>query len=256
MRVATMIILLGAAGLVAACGPGREETYRGPAEPAVGGSASTVAGAEAAAGMAAPSAETMVADATPAGGTAHFRCESGQLLTIRFDNAANKAFLSGGDSDERALDARPVASGMLYESPMESIRGQGDVIQYARGRMAPSECVRILEGQHRILTERRAAGIQWRALGQEPGWIVDVTADGGLEAQLDYGQRRITTPPANREGENGTTRWTAQTEAGSLDLTVTRGACNDTMSDDRFWFTATLVVDGQTLRGCAQPLAG
>lgn len=256
MRVGTMFMLAGAAGLVAACGPGREETYRGPAEPAVATGGTTVAGADAAAGMAAAPAEAAVADAAPASGAVHFRCESGQLLTVRFDNAANKAFLSGGDTDERALDARPVASGMLYESPMESIRGQGDVIQYARGRMAPSECVRILEGQHRILAERRAAGIQWRAVGQEPGWIVDIKADGGLEAQLDYGQRRISTPPANREGENGTTRWTAQTEAGSLDLTVTRGACSDTMSDDRYWFSATLVVDGQTLRGCAQPLAG
>lgn len=256
MRVRAMFTLAGAAGLVAACGPGREETYRGPAEPAVAIAGTTAAGADTVAGMAAAPAADMVADATPASGTAHFRCESGQLLTIRFDNSANKAFLSGGDSDERALDGRPVASGILYESPMESIRGKGDVIQYARGRMAPSECVQILEGQHRILVERRAAGIQWRALGQEPGWIVEVKADGGLEAQLDYGQRRITTPPADREGENGTTRWTAQTGAGSLDLTVNRGACNDTMSDDRYWFTATLVVDGQTLRGCAQPLAG
>ncbi len=256
MRMGMMFLLAGAAGLVAACGPGREETYRGPAEPAVATGGTTAPGADAAAGMAAAPAKAAAGDTAPASGTLRFRCESGQLLTVRFDTGANKAFLSGGDTDERALDARPAASGFLYESPMESIRGRGTVIQYARGRMAPSECLMIPEGQHRILQERRAAGIQWRALGQEPGWIVDVKADGGLEAQLAYGQRRISTPPANRESENGTTRWTAQTEAGSLDLTVTRGPCSDTMADDRYWFSATLVVDGQTLRGCAQPLAG
>jgi uncharacterized membrane protein len=81
-------------------------------------------------------------------------------------------------------------------------------------------------------------------------------ADGSVEAVLDYGQRRIGASGAAREANGDATRWVSNAGTGAMTMTITRAPCADTMSGERYWFMATLVVDGQTLKGCAQPLAG
>mgnify|MGYP005839721545 CR=1 FL=1 len=247
MRASTLLLAAGASGLLAACGPGREATVQGRAKAAAARERAMDAPADAAT-MAMPAA------AAPEGMVlAHFRCETGELLTIRFDNAANTATILSPTGD-RVLAGQPAGSGISYASPLASIRGKGDDLEYAVGRRAPAQCVAINDRLQRILAERRAAGVQWRAIGQEPGWTVEVMADGGLEAQLDYGRERRSTPPAARSGEGARQAWAASTESGTLRLTIERAACQDMMSGERFWFTATLEADGRTLKGCAQPL--
>jgi putative lipoprotein len=247
MRTSTFLLAAGAAGLVTACGPGREETVQGRSQAAVTGTRAVEAqpAAQASALAPAPGADTL----------AHFRCESGELLSVRFDQAANTATILSADGD-RVLPGAPVASGFLYQSPMAALRGKGDDLEYSIGRRAPSQCVAINDSLHRVLTERRAAGARWRAVGQEPGWNVEIMADDAMLAVLDYGEVRRSTPPAQRSGEGARQEWAATTESGSLRLTIERAPCSDTMSGERYWFTATLVVDDRTLRGCAQPLSG
>jgi uncharacterized membrane protein len=247
MRTSTFLLAAGAAGLVTACGPGREATIHGKSQ-----------SAEATARAVDAQATAQVASPAPAAGAetlAHFRCESGELLSVRFDQAANTATILSAEGD-RVLPGAPVASGFLYQSPMAALRGKGEDLEYSIGRRAPSQCVAINDALHRILTERRAAGATLRAVGQEPGWTAEVMADDRLEAVLDYGQVRRSTPPAQRSGEGARQEWAATTESGSLRLTIERAPCQDTMSGERFWFTATLVVDDRTLSGCAQPLSG
>ncbi len=253
MRAVILVLAAGAAGLLTACGPGREATYRGQAEPAVAPERQMAPPAAPTAAAMAPAAPMAMAPADGAAALAHFRCETGELLSVRFDNAANTATIVSPEGD-RVLPAAPAASGFLYQSPMATLRGKGDELQYSVGRRAPSQCLAINEGLHRILSERKAAGVRWRAVGQEPGWVAEVMADDRLKAELDYGQSRRSTPPAERSGDGTRQEWAATTEAGTLRLTIERAPCQDTMSDERYWFKATLVADDRTLSGCAHPL--
>lgn len=93
-------------------------------------------------------------------------------------------------------------------------------------------------------------GIDFRAVGQEPGWLVElVEGDGGatLTAHLDYGQHLLEADGLQREGDS----WSGQAADGtSVTLAVEERACADAMSGEQFRAAATLIVDGEQYQGC------
>lgn len=98
-----------------------------------------------------------------------------------------------------------------------------------------------------------ARGIRFRAVGNEPGWLVEV--GGGktpqLRAQLDYGQRMldIAATEASPDHYRGTTD-----DGAAVDLSVQRRSCQDVMSGESFPATAVLRVGTNEYRGCGRHL--
>jgi len=99
----------------------------------------------------------------------------------------------------------------------------------------------------------RAAGVDFRAIGQEPGWIVDIYTQDRIVALLDYGETRIefplTTPTYPAEG---TTRFESQANGHTLTITHRRFPCEDAMSGEPYPSTVEVVIDGRTLNGCGR----
>lgn len=96
-----------------------------------------------------------------------------------------------------------------------------------------------------------ARGVRFRAIGQEPGWLLEV-GDGDrptLTAQLDYGERFIEVENARRrpdgDGFEGTT-----TDGTAVRLDIEREACADPMSGEPFEASARLRVGKRTYAGC------
>ncbi|MCX7357768.1 MAG: hypothetical protein NT015_06475 [Alphaproteobacteria bacterium] len=99
----------------------------------------------------------------------------------------------------------------------------------------------------------RAAGVDFRAVGQEPGWIVDIYTADRIVALIDYGQTRIEFPrgqPANPV--EGATHFQTQTEGHTLTITYRRAPCEDAMSGEPYPATVEVVIDGRTLNGCGR----
>jgi putative lipoprotein len=85
----------------------------------------------------------------------------------------------------------------------------------------------------------------WLASGNEPGWAL---AAGGEKVTLQrQGGKEISVPyrAFARQGE------VAQFTAEGLELRFERQLCRDSVTEAVFGWTATVRVDGQTLRGCA-----
>lgn len=95
-------------------------------------------------------------------------------------------------------------------------------------------------------------GIIFRAIGQEPAWLVEIEEGGddqgnALTAHLDHGQRLLEATDLQREDD----AWSGQTTDGTgLVLTVEDRECADTMSGERFQAAARLVVGDQPYEGC------
>ena len=95
-------------------------------------------------------------------------------------------------------------------------------------------------------------GVAFRAVGQEPNWLVEVEAGEGdqpasLTAHLDYGQRLLEAGDLQREGD----AWSGlATDGTSVELTVEERDCADVMSGERFRAAATLVVGDEQYQGC------
>ncbi len=89
----------------------------------------------------------------------------------------------------------------------------------------------------------------WRATGNEPGWLLAVGPEVVVLKRL--GQPDVNVPGAPLTSDNGGARFAATTEATRLAARFEPRVCHDTMADAVFGWTATVEVNGQTLKGCA-----
>lgn len=99
--------------------------------------------------------------------------------------------------------------------------------------------------------EAAARGAVFRALGQEPGWLVTI-ANGRLAAELDYGQRTLAARVATRRADGGSTVWTGRAGGRLVRLTARRTPCRDAMSGHRFPLTVRLRLGDSSHRGCGR----
>lgn len=70
-----------------------------------------------------------------------YACDRGPGLTVIY--SGSKAMIVGSGGEKSVLHQRRTASGFWYVSPTHSIRGKGDVITYAVGRMVPMTCTAL-----------------------------------------------------------------------------------------------------------------
>lgn len=87
------------------------------------------------------------------------------------------------------------------------------------------------------------------ALGTEPFWDVHVSG-----TTLNYQGVDITprTMEAERSSSATSATYTGEHDGVSFTLVVTKGTCNDGMSDNEYPYTVVWTFDGETNRGCAR----
>lgn len=97
----------------------------------------------------------------------------------------------------------------------------------------------------------RTRGIVFRAIGQEPGWWVEIGSGDSppLHAELDYGERKIVV--ARSMGISSTPGYGGKTDDGITVVLRTKSeSCSDAMSGERFGSSAELTVGDKTYKGC------
>ena len=102
--------------------------------------------------------------------------------------------------------------------------------------------------------EATGRGIDFRAVGQEPGWYLEIDNGRSMHLVYDYAERTATTPLPAPVVNGDETSYTAVTDAHRLAVVIEPRPCSDTMSGQRFPRTVTVTIDGKTLRGCGRPL--
>jgi uncharacterized membrane protein len=99
-------------------------------------------------------------------------------------------------------------------------------------------------------------GIAFRAVGNEPGWLVEVGPGEAprVHVETDYGARKLDIAKATQlSGLMGFAG--ASADGKKVRLVLERKECSDGMSDMRYPVDAVLEVDGTTYRGCGQFLS-
>lgn len=97
-----------------------------------------------------------------------------------------------------------------------------------------------------------ARGVMFRAVGQEPGWLVEVdaAAQPNVRVLLDYGTQELFGRAMHRPSADSELAFTMAEGNGTL-MVVDR-LCTDTMSGEGYPTQVTLTVEGQTLQGCGR----
>lgn len=106
------------------------------------------------------------------------------------------------------------------------------------------------EGTGEVWREAIRRGVVFRAMGQEPGWLVEIEAGGLMIVLLDYGTERIeTAAPAPDRTARGT-EYGTRTGERDIRVLIEDRPCRDVMSGEPFPSTVTLTIDGRALDGC------
>jgi uncharacterized membrane protein len=97
-------------------------------------------------------------------------------------------------------------------------------------------------------------GVAFRAIGQEPGWLLEITNGEEILLVTDYGSTRTSMPyvePVVYQEERRT-----QYVVGDYNTTIEiRGEpCTDTMSGESFEVSVTLFLNNKELHGCGRAL--
>lgn len=101
--------------------------------------------------------------------------------------------------------------------------------------------------------EAKARGVRFRAIGQEPGWILDIRGDGGIDVQADYGETVFSLPPSEPvAGPGGRTVYRVEGEAHRVMIVIADMPCRDAMSGWPYESTVSMILDGREYRGCGR----
>ena len=102
--------------------------------------------------------------------------------------------------------------------------------------------------------QAKLRGVAFRAIGQEPGWLLEITNGEEILLLTDYGSTRTSMPyvePVVYQEERRT-----QYVVGDYNTTIEiRGEpCTDVMSGESFEVSVTLFLNNKELHGCGHAL--
>jgi uncharacterized membrane protein len=103
-----------------------------------------------------------------------------------------------------------------------------------------------------IWEKAKLDGVDFRAIGNEPGWVLEIQQRSRVVLVTDNGAKRVELPlpPPREDRDARTTRW----KAGELQIEAIGRPCNDSMSGEAFESEVIVTWQGRTLRGCGRAL--
>lgn len=191
------------------------------------------------------------AAARPAGRTLVYHCPDGFRFTARIEGESAWLFLP---QRTVRLPQVPSASGARYSDGGTTYWSKGEEAQLTSDGHTRKGCQ-----NHRaeaVWEDAKLRGVGFRAVGQEPGWHLEITPGARMVLVMDYGARRyeFPTPDPVEDPAAGTTVYHAQARGHSLRIELQGGGCQDTMSGERFETTLRMELDGRSFTGCGRPL--
>ncbi len=103
--------------------------------------------------------------------------------------------------------------------------------------------------------DARRRGVDFRAIGQEPGWLLEIDTGKSMYLLADYGEKKVTTPaPTPTRDSTGAITYDARSEGHHLTAVIRQRVCHDTMSGEEMTHEVTVTLDGTERRGCGRQL--
>ena len=107
-----------------------------------------------------------------------------------------------------------------------------------------------------IWEHAKLSGVDFRAVGNEPGWDLEIRNGDNLKFVYDYGQSELIVPaPVPQEdAEAQQAVYDVQNDAYALTVRILAGPCLDSMSGEQFESHVFVDLGGKTFQGCGRAL--
>ncbi len=180
-----------------------------------------------------------------------FECDDGYQFPVRIEGDKAWLFLPGKTVSLPQVSA---GSGAKYSD--------GDMVFWSKGDEALLEAAGDI--RHNCKNNRFLAiwehaklnGVDFRAVGNEPGWHLEISRGRKILFVSDYGQSRyeFATPEPVNDVQARTGTYRARNSQHTLEVVISGKPCRDTMRGDDFESTVTVTLDGKRYQGCGRAL--
>lgn len=197
-------------------------------------------------------ATTAASDEPPAGALRAYvwDCADGQKLVMR-NLFRERAVAIDFHDGTRRLDQTLSASGVRYADAGTVFWTKGSAATLERQGLPAVQCSERRAASLR--EDARARGVTLRALGNEPGWVLEIGPAGRLGWTTNFGELHYDFEQSQRTDVDGTVTFVAQQGANSIKATVRAERC---IGDGgvEYDHVATVEFEGQSHRGCGTRL--
>jgi uncharacterized membrane protein len=107
---------------------------------------------------------------------------------------------------------------------------------------------------NKVWHKAKQRGVSFRAIGQEPGWLLEITTGREILVVLDYGQTRLSLPYIEPIVHNEESRTEFVLDSSDTIIEIRGEPCRDTMSGEQFSESVTITLIDRSLEGCGRAL--
>lgn len=183
-----------------------------------------------------------------AGRTLVYECGDFEFVVHARANGAALYLLD----DYRELEQVRSASGTRYEGDDAVFWSQGDEAMLDVGGKKYRGC--LLNRSRGPWEDARRRGVDFRAVGQEPGWVLEIRHEATMLMEADYGSTRVLLPTPEPIISDDLERYEASDGSHRLSVQIRLEHCYDTMSGEAYSSRVTAVLDGREYKGCGETL--
>lgn len=109
--------------------------------------------------------------------------------------------------------------------------------------------------QEKAWEAARLRGVYFRALGQEPGWTLEIKKKGELTYLGRYGQDTLSIPAPEPQKQNGKTLYEVTSDTTpTLKVEITEERCTGAMSGFQHPYEVAITVGEESYQGCGRYL--
>jgi membrane-bound inhibitor of C-type lysozyme len=198
-------------------------------------------------------AASAAGEAVPAGVLRAYvwQCADGQTLVMR-NLFREKAIAIDFHDGTRRLDQTVSASGARYTDGVIVFWTKGSAATLERQGATPVQCEE--RRAESLREDARARGVVYRALGNEPGWVLEIGPADHLSWTTNFGEdRREFEQMTASTAADGARVYTARNDTETITAVIKAGRCVDD-GDVQHDHVATVESGGRTYRGCGTRL--
>jgi uncharacterized membrane protein len=152
------------------------------------------------------------------------------------------------------LEHVPSASGAKYEGEGILVWNKGNNALLQVKDKTFTGC--LLDRKQSIWEHAKLDGVDFRAVGNEPGWHLELRMKNRIDFVHDYGQKKISVPapePVTNQ-QSRSTRFDSVVNNDRVTVLLEGKRCFDSMSGEAFETTVTVILNDHTYRGCGRAL--
>jgi len=107
--------------------------------------------------------------------------------------------------------------------------------------------------KNNVWHQAKLRGVAFRAIGQEPGWLLEIRNGEEILVVTNYGQDRKVFPYVDPREDKAARKTVFEVDAHTSVL-IEGKPCSDSMSGETFDTSVTVILGGQVFKGCGRAL--